>query len=100
MSNDRPSAEESLFNAPLHPDNALACPDCGIPTEVKDSRPRQPHGFSTTVRRRHCSGCDKRFTTLEVQMATYERLLGLPARLVLIRRTLNDLSDQINRINE
>ena len=76
MTDDRVSAEDFLLSAPLSSENALTCPKCGAPTEVKDSRPKAPYGFTTTGRRRLCVECGNRFNTIEVSTVVYERLIN------------------------
>lgn len=40
----------------------MMCPQCGQPTYIKDSR----GGRRDCWRRRHCSACPHRFSTIEV----------------------------------
>lgn len=79
-SNDGVTVEEFLLSAPLHPGNSLTCPECGAPTNVKDSRPKVPYNFTTMWRRRECTGCGIRFNTIEVSIAVYEALDNVRSR--------------------
>ena len=58
----------------------MRCPDCGARAEVLDSRPR-PDG--DVRRRRHCTSCDKRFTTIERARVGNDELAAQFARLAL-----------------
>ena len=93
-----PAVESVLLDAPLSAENVLTCPNCGAPTDVKGSRPTLNYGFTSTRRRRHCTSCEHRFTTIEINVNSYERLTGIPARLNVVRASLNALLDHINRI--
>lgn len=58
----------------------MKCPTCGARAEVVDSRPR-PDG--TIRRRRACTSCDERFTTLERTRVNDAMLASQLARLAL-----------------
>lgn len=92
------SAEAFLATAPLNPANALTCPLCGGPTEVKDSRAKVYAGFSTTSRRRLCMSCGHRYTTFEVLERELERLQGLITRVAKVKDALAELMLQVNRL--
>ena len=91
------SAEEFFERAPISRDNALTCPSCGTPTNVVDSRPKVMHGFTTTWRRRACSGCDMRFNTLEVRMEYFETAVSVLSRLARIK---NPIENRVYSANE
>lgn len=94
------TAENFPRTAPLNSENALTCPLCGAPTEVRNSRPFAEHGFTTTRRRRYCTRCPHRFNTIEITTATYDRLTGIPARLAAVRGALDALFDHIDRVRD
>ena len=96
MSN--PSEREFNMAAPLHAENARTCPDCGGETAVTDSRPTVVHGFSTTKRRRQCSECDTRFTTVETTFRSLNSAVGLRKRLFVVRASLQGLLNEVNRV--
>jgi len=81
----------------------LHCPSCNHPTsEVKDSRPNE-HGIR---RRRVCTGCNQRFTTLEViatnpdvaqELADTSRRNSVAMRIRRITESLETLLDEFHR---
>ncbi len=44
---------------------AYPCPSCGARTYTKDSRPERQEAMQIVRRRRHCSSCGLRMTTIE-----------------------------------
>ena len=58
----------------------MRCPDCGSRAEVVDSRPR-PDG--AVRRRRQCTGCERRFTTVERARVDSDELAAQVATLAL-----------------
>jgi transcriptional regulator NrdR family protein len=59
---------------PRGPDDklGLACPRCGAPTWVHDSRPGLYFGQPCTRRRRYCKACGHRFTSWEIIGGTFD----------------------------
>ena len=58
----------------------MRCPDCGARAEVLDSRPR-PDG--AVRRRRECTSCQRRFTTVERPQVAPDELAARVAALAL-----------------
>lgn len=48
----------------------MTCPICGGQTLIKDSRPDEDH----VKRRRECTECKHRFSTVEIDKDYYEKL--------------------------
>lgn len=92
------SAEEFITKAPVHASNALVCPHCGQPTDVKDSRPVIVDGFATTKRRRHCCACVHRFNTIEINLNEYEKLVTLPAQFATFKSELEEVIGHADRL--
>ena len=76
--------------------NALSCPACGHDsTKVTDSRPRWLDGMNAVYRRRLCTSCNEKFSTIEMAGSVRDfeartiagRLLALPdeRRAVMIQ---------------
>ncbi len=100
-------AEELFNDAPICANNALTCPHCGLPTDVKDSRPALVYGFTTMRRRRACTSCSSRHTTIEITMVEYERLTMLPSQFAVFKNKLEEvvghadqLLDRVSRIRD
>ncbi len=83
----------------VHRDNALTCQLCGSPTTVKDSRPVKHFGFTTTLRRRACVSCNKRYSTMEITTQYYRRMhmVAVPTRL---HSTIHMLRAFIKHVDE
>ena len=47
------------------------CPDCKgrVKLQAKDSRPHEAYGFPTVKRRRVCTKCNFRITTIEIPIS-------------------------------
>ncbi len=58
----------------------MRCPDCGERAEVLDSRPRPDGGVR---RRRRCTSCGERFTTIERPRVGSDELAAQVAALAL-----------------
>ena len=65
----------------------MYCPECGVDTEVIDSR-HDKHG--RIRRRRQCKNCAARFTTYEVSASEFE-ILSHFAKMVMELRLLEEL---------
>ena len=49
----------------------MTCPYCGSETKVVDSRPQE----DSVYRRRECVDCKARFSTTEIDLAIYQRII-------------------------
>jgi transcriptional repressor NrdR len=49
----------------------MTCPYCGSETKVVDSRPQE----DSVYRRRMCVACKARFSTTEIDLAIYQRII-------------------------
>ena len=58
----------------------MRCPDCGARAEVLDSRPRPDGGVR---RRRRCTSCRRRFTTIERRSLAPDEFVARVAELGL-----------------
>lgn len=56
----------------------MTCPVCGGITEIIDSRPKQDY----TRRRRKCTACSYRFTTVEIDADIYAGMKPLNKKAV------------------
>lgn len=83
-----------MAKRPLLVSGKMVCPHCGGPLDfIKDSRPEILFGFKVVERRRQCSECKKRSTTVEMteadmvsmskhfEVARQERIADLKAQI-------------------
>ena len=92
-------------DAPISSSNALTCPRCGSPTNVRDSRPRVTNGFTIVQRRRRCVSCEHGYNTVEISLDEYHRLRDAAFRFSRFQEGLekfigeaDGLLDQLHRV--
>lgn len=74
----------------------LTCPACGkLGCAVKDSRPTENGAF--VKRRRRCSKCEHRYTTIEIPADEYNRLLSVNKLAARLRKVCRDTITNLDR---
>lgn len=68
------------------PRNAVECPHCGTDmVNTKDSRPALFEGVKVVRRRRECTTCEIRVTTVEIPEAYFQRVHNETLKKMIIK---------------